>query len=111
MAEPIQFYMDQHYPGPVTEGLRRRGIEVLTAQEAGRCSLSDVEQLDFATREEWVMVTFDSDYVALHQSGMFHAGIAWCPQQKYGIGMLIQLLELLHGIADRDQMRNHLEYL
>jgi hypothetical protein len=103
--------MDQHYPGPVTEGLRRRGIDVLTAQEAERCALPDRDQLAFATEDERVMVTFDSDFLDLHRSGMSHAGVAWCPQEKYGIGMLVQLLELLHDIADRDSMRNHVEYL
>ena len=41
MTEPIRYYMDQHYPLAVTEGLRRRGIDVLTAQEADRCGLAD----------------------------------------------------------------------
>jgi hypothetical protein len=103
--------MDQHYYSSVSKGLRRLGLDVLTAQDAGRCGLPDPDQLAFATAEERVMVTFDSDYLALHQSGVGHAGIAWCPQQKYGIGMLVQLLELLHGVSDRDQMRNRVEYL
>jgi hypothetical protein len=103
--------MDQHYPAPVTQGLRRLGIDVLTTQEAGRCGLSDADQLAFATAAERVTVTFDTDYLALHQAGVAHAGIAWCPQQKYGIGMLIQLPELLHGISDRDQIHNRVEYL
>ena len=111
MAEPIRFYTDQHYPVAVTQGLRQRGIDVLTVQEAGRCGDDDRDQLAFALAEERVMVTFDSDFLALHQSGTTHAGIAWCPEQKYGIGMLVQVLELLHGVADRDQMRGHLEYL
>jgi len=111
VTEPIRYYMDQHYPGPVTEGLRRRGIDVLTAQEAERCGLPDPDQLAFAATEKRIMVTFDSDYLALHQSGIAHAGLAWCPQQKYGIGMLTQLLGLLHAVADRDSMRNHVEYL
>jgi hypothetical protein len=111
VADPIQFFMDQHYPAAVTQGLRRLGINVLTAQEAGRCGLLDSEQLAFATSQERVMATFDSNFLALHQSGVAHAGIAWCPQQKYGIGMLIQLLQLLHGVADRGQMRNRVEYL
>jgi hypothetical protein len=29
VAEPIRFYMDQHYPASVTQGLRRLGIDVL----------------------------------------------------------------------------------
>jgi hypothetical protein len=111
VAEPLRYYLDQHYPGPVTQGLRRLGIDVLTVQEAGRCGLPDPDQLAFATTEERVLVTFDSDYLALHQYGVAHAGLAWCPQHKYGIGMLIQLLELLHRVADRAHMRNRVEYL
>ena len=111
MAEPIRYYMDQHYPAEVTAGLRRKGIKVLTAQEAGRCGLSDADQLAYATSAGRVMVSFDPDFLALHQSGVAHAGIAWCPQQKYGIGMLVQLLEILHGIADADQMHGRVEYL
>ena len=111
MAEPLQFYMDEHFSGHVTHGLRRRGINVLTAQEANRCGLPDEEQLAFATKDDRVMVTFDSDYLALHNIGISHAGIAWCPQRGYGTAMLIQLPELLCEITDRDQMRNHVEYL
>src|SRR3954468_18786120 len=103
--------MDQHYPGPVTRGVRASSIDVLTAQEAGRCGLADLEQLTFATTAGRVMVKFDSDYLALHRSGVQHAGIAWCQEQKYGIGPLIQLLVVLHQVSDRDQMRNRVEYL
>ena len=110
MAEPVRFYMDQHFPGPASEGLRRHGIDVLTTQDAGRCGLPDTDQLAFATAEERVVVTFDTDYLALHQSGVAHAGIAWAPEQKYSIGQLIQALLLVHGVLDRDSMRNHLEY-
>ena len=51
MAEPIRFYMDQHFPAPITQGLRQRGIDVLTAQQAGRCGLPNADQLSFATLE------------------------------------------------------------
>jgi hypothetical protein len=101
--------MDQHFPSAASQG--QRGVEVVTAQQAGRCGLPDPDQLAFATSEERVMVSFDSDFLALHRSGVAHADIVWCPQQKYGIGMLVQLLELLHKIAERGQMRNHVEYL
>lgn len=111
MADEIRYFMDEHYPAPVSEGLRQRGIDVLTVQDAGRSGLPDPDQLAFAGANERVMVTFDSDYLALHQSGADHAGIAWCAQQKYGTGVLVQLLDLLHRVADRDQMRNRVEYL
>jgi predicted nuclease of predicted toxin-antitoxin system len=111
VAEPIRFFMDQHFPGPASQGLRRHGIDVLTAQEAGRCGSPDPDQLAFATADQRVMVTFDPDYLALHQSGVTHAGIAWCQEQKHSIGQLIRALELVQGVLDRDAMRNHVEYL
>jgi predicted nuclease of predicted toxin-antitoxin system len=111
VAEPIRFYMDEHYDLAVTKGLRQRGLDVLTVQGAGRRGLPDADQLAFATAEGRVFVTHDPDYLALHQSGQAHAGIAWCHAQKYAIGMLVQLLELLHATSDRDQMRNRVEYL
>lgn len=111
MAEPIRFYMDQHFPGPASQGLRRHGVDVLTAQEAGRCGLSDSDQLALAAAERRVMASFDTDYLSLHRAGVPHAGIAWCQEQKYSIGQLIQALLLVHGVLDDESMRNHVEYL
>ena len=110
MAEPIRSYLDQHVYGAVAHGLRQHAIDVLTAQDAGQCGLPDPDQLAFATAEERVLVTFDPDYLALHQAGNQHAGIAWCHATKHSIGELIRLLVLLHAIMDRDAMRNHVEY-
>jgi hypothetical protein len=109
--DEIRFYADQHFPAPVTSALRRKGVDVLTALEAGRCGFADSDQLAFATINERVMLTFDSDYLALHQNGVHHAGIAWCPQRKYKTAGLIQALLLLHGVIDRSDMRNHVEHL
>jgi hypothetical protein len=111
VAQPIRYYLDQHIPGAVASGLRQHGLDVLTAQEAGRCALPDPDQLAFATAQERVMVSFDPDFLALHNTGTPHAGIAWCPATKYGIGSLLQMLILLHGVAERDAMKNRVEYL
>jgi hypothetical protein len=111
VGEELRFFMDQHFPAPASRGLIRRGIDVLTAQEAGRCGSPDADQLAFATSENRVLVTFDSDFLALHKAGVSHAGIAWCPEQKHGIGGLIRALLLLHGVLDRASMCNHVEHL
>jgi hypothetical protein len=110
VAEPIRYYLDQHVYSAVVGELRKHGIDVLTAQDAGRCALPDPDQLAFATVEERIMVTFDPDYLALHNAGVKHAGIAWCPATKHSVGALAQML-VLHGVADRDNMRNRVEYL
>jgi predicted nuclease of predicted toxin-antitoxin system len=111
MAEIIRYYADQHYPAPVTAGLLRRGIDIITAQGANLCGASDPGQLAFATAHDRVLISFDSDFLALHQSGIPHAGIVWCPATKYGIGELIKMLVLIHGVVAAGEMHNHVEYL
>jgi Domain of unknown function (DUF5615) len=111
VAEAIRFYLDQHQSHALAAGLRARGIDVLMAQEAGRCGDSDADQLAFATAEGRVMVTFDPDFLTLHGAGTPHAGIAWCPATKYGVGQLIDALVLVYGAMTPDEMMNHVEYL
>ena len=57
------------------------------------------------------MVTFDTNYLALHSAGTEHAGVAWCPATKYSVGQLIDALVLVHGVLTPDEMMNHVEYL
>ena len=104
MADTVKFYFDQHMWSALVGGLRRAGADVLTAQEAGRCGLPDPDQLAFATVEERVVVTFDTDDLAMHYAGAQHAGIAWCEERKYKIGELLAALLLVHGACDRDYM-------
>ena len=111
MAEPVRFYLDQHMSHALTSGLRARGIDVLTALETGRCGLPDSDQLAFATAEGRVMVSFDTDCLALHGTGVSHAGIAWCPATKYSVGQMIDALILVQIVYTADEMMNHVEYL
>jgi predicted nuclease of predicted toxin-antitoxin system len=57
----IRFLLDEHIPSAVAAGLARRGIDVLTVQEVGRSGFEDSEQLQFATENNRVVVTFDRD--------------------------------------------------
>ncbi len=42
--------MDQHVPRPVSEGLRQRGVDVVTAYEDGAFELDDPSLLARATQ-------------------------------------------------------------
>ena len=53
--------MDHHVPRPITNGLRLRGVDVLTAHEDGTSELPDPELLDRATELERVLFTQDDD--------------------------------------------------
>ncbi len=58
--------MDEHIPKAVTEGLRRRGVDVLSAQEAGMSGANDYDQLSLAKKEGRVIFTKDADFLRLH---------------------------------------------
>jgi len=111
VADAIKFYFDEQMPPAIARGLRRRGIDCLTTQEAGNLGLDDPDQLDFATSEKRMIVTFDVDYLVLHSGGGTHAGIVWALEKKYGIGQLISKLSGLHVLHTDDDMLSHLEYL
>jgi len=42
--------MDEHVPATVSQGLRRRGVDVLTAQEASMVAVPDEQHLTLAVR-------------------------------------------------------------
>lgn len=107
----ICFFLDQHVPKAVAEGLRRRQIDVLTAQEVDRCGHSDQEQLAFAMAEGRVLVTFDDDFLALDAQGAQHAGIAYAKQGTRNIGELIRMLSLIHDVLSPEDMSSHVEFL
>ena len=79
-------------------GLARRGVDVLTVQEAERRGFEDTEQLQFATANNRVIVTFDRDFLVLSDQGLEHAGIVFCVASKYSIGQMIQSLLLVHAV-------------
>jgi predicted nuclease of predicted toxin-antitoxin system len=107
--EQIRFYLDEHIPRAVAEGLRGRGLDVLTVQDAGRISASDSVQLAFAFAERRVIVTMDSDFLILASQGTQHAGIAYASQQS--IGELIRAVMLLYDVLSPEEMMNHVEFL
>lgn len=64
----VAFYMDQHIDTAVTEGLRRRGIDVLTAFEDGAADWDDEPILERATQFGRTVYTQDDDFLLLaHQ--------------------------------------------
>ena len=75
MSERIRLYMDEHVSSAVTNGLRRRGVNVLTAQEAGLIAASDADHLAMVAREGRIIFTQDADFLRLHAVGIAHHGI------------------------------------
>ncbi len=107
----MKFYLDEHIPKGVLEGLRRRGIDVLTAQEAGRSGDSDERQLAFAKKEGRVLVTFDDDFLRLDAAGVPHIGIVFSQTGRRTVGELIEALMLIANVIDPSEMKNHIEFI
>ncbi len=100
----------------LVRALRARGVDVLTALEAGKVGCSDEEQLAYATKEGRVLFSFNiRDYYRLHQAflerGESHAGIILARQQRYSIGELTRRLLRLIATKSAEEMRNHVEFL
>lgn len=55
----IRFYTDEHIDSAVVNGLRRRGVEVLTCQGAGLRTKSDAEHFEFFITSGYVLYTHD----------------------------------------------------
>lgn len=92
MADRIKFYLDEHVPKAVAEGLRRRGVDIVTVQEQGLQAAKDEQHLACATQEGRVMVTQDADFLQLHAAGLPHQGIVYAPQQTSISHMLCSLM-------------------
>src|SRR5437016_12205657 len=101
--EQIKYYLDEHIHSAVAMGLRRRGVDVLTVQEAARAGFADDEQLSFALTDERAM---DSDYLVLAAGGVPNAGIAYA-NRKRTVGELIAALMLLRDVLTPEEMVNH----
>ena len=110
MPERIKFYTDEHVSRAVIEGLRRRGVDVLTTPEADMLGATDQAQLDLAAIQGRVIFTQDADFLRLHSKGRDHGGIIYAAQST-NAGELIRGLVLIYQILPAEDMQNHVEFL
>jgi hypothetical protein len=107
--------MDVHVPAAITEGLRRRGVEVLTAQEDGGRRLPDTVLLDRATALGSVLCTQDEDLLReaaeRQRHGVAFAGVIYAHQLKVTIGQCIRDLELIATVNEPEDCANQVIYL
>jgi len=86
----IALYMDVHIRRAITEGLRRSGVDVLTAQEDGCAMLADPDLLDRATNLGRVLFSMD-DYLlteaTMRQAASIQfAGVIYAHQLRITVG-------------------------
>jgi uncharacterized protein with PIN domain len=110
MAEKVKYYTDEHVARAVARGLRRRGVDVVTAPEADMLGATDEEHLRFATDQQRVVFTQDDDFLRLHAQGHKHAGIVYASQHT-PVGSIVSGLMLVYQVLAPEEMYYHVEFL
>ena len=107
----IKIDLDEDVHPFVAQALRLRGWETLTTVEAGRRSSTDRDQLAFATRQGYAVLTYNvGDFTRLHSellaAGNTHAGIIVATQDdpRRNIRALLHLLNTLTAEAMTDAL-------
>lgn len=112
---PLAFYMDVHVPRAITNGLRRRGVEVITAQEDGSAQLDDPPLLDRATELNRPLYTQDDDLLAearrRQRADELFVGVIYSHQLRSPVGRCVDDLELIAKTFEPDDLKNRVEFI
>ena len=111
----LRLYADVQVKAAITAGLRRRGIDVVTAQEDGSQRLDDEPLLARATALGRVLFSQDDDLLAIARArqveGVLFAGLIYGHQLAATIGKYVLDLEVVCKVLEPEDMMNRIEYL
>lgn len=110
VSDTVCFYLDEHIPSAVAEGLRHRGVEVKTLSEAEMLGARDEEHLTFARTEDCVLVSHDDDFLRLVAKGHSHSGLVYVPRERT-IGEMIRGLRRLADVFAEEGTSDRVEFL
>jgi predicted nuclease of predicted toxin-antitoxin system len=110
-ATSIRFQLDEHLGNDIVEGLRRAGIEAMTAAGAGYRGPPDDQILARCQRYGTILVTFDDDYHKLHGDVARHVGIVFCGRRTRTTSRIIAALIRVHSERTPDNMKDWVEYV
>ena len=112
MALPV--YLDVHVPAGVTQGLRRKALDALTAQDDEASRETDEQLLQRTTDLGRVLLTQDVDFLGIasrwQTSGRAFAGILFAPQGT-PIGRMVDDVNLCLKCLAVDELRNRVIHL
>jgi|ERR1051326_2864455 hypothetical protein len=107
--------MDVHAPSAITEGLRRRQIDVVTSQKDGTRQADDEPLLRRATELGRVLVSQDEDLSRIahvcQDNAQTFSGLIFSHQGSASIGTLISDMELISECCAPEELRNRVIYL
>lgn len=95
----------------IATALRSRGIDITTTTDAELISEDDAAHIEYALREQRVIVTSDADFLAFASQNTAHAGIAFVPKGSRSIGHVVRQLCLMNDCLEADEMQGMVEFL
>jgi len=111
----LRFFTDVHVPKAIVAGLRARGVDVVTAQDASAANLEDEALLQRASDDCRVLFTQDKDFLQIAADrqcrGAPFFGIVYAPQFVAHIGPYIEDLHLLAETLSEEEIVSTLVYL
>ncbi|MEO5925970.1 MAG: DUF5615 family PIN-like protein [Bryobacteraceae bacterium] len=113
----IRLYIDEDaMDGDFVRGLRSRGIDVVTAFDAGMVCQSDESHLRAAIEQDRTLYSFNiRDFHQIHSmwlaKGWTHAGVILSQQKRYSTGEQIRRMLRLIGSVSAESMTNREEFL
>ena len=109
------FYMDTCVHSAVTDGLRARGVDVLTTQEDGHTETPDPLVLDRAGELGRVMYSEDEDFVIegvrRQRAGIPFAGVIYAHQIRVPIGRRVEDLHIMAECGIPEDIENNVRHL
>jgi predicted nuclease of predicted toxin-antitoxin system len=110
-----KLYTDVHVRRAVVDGLRLRGVDVLTSQEDGTTTLADPLLLDRAFGLQRIIFTQDDDFLReanrRQQTGELFGGVVYAHQLNATIRECIDDLLLIAQASEWGEWLNSVEYL
>lgn len=87
-------YCDESIWVPIADGLRRRGWQVRIARDEGMLGKPDRAHLELANEQNWVLVTFDDDFLSLVEAeDLRHTGIIFVKQHGRTVGEVVKAVD------------------
>ena len=107
--------MDENVSRLITEGLRRRGVDVLTVQEDGLSGESDPIVFARAVELGYIIFSQDRDFLIEAKrrqiEGYNFPGVIYCRQSRISIGDCIRDLEIIAKVGTLEEFANRVTFL
>jgi Domain of unknown function (DUF5615) len=108
----LRLYADECVDARVVAGLRRRGVDVVTAADEGLLGATDQVQLSHAIERGRVLLSRDQDFLRLAKErlGSDFPGLVFV-LPAVGVGEVVRAVDFIAGTLDPADMVNRIEWV